>query len=138
MKEGDGIAISDRPTWALSFRELRRILGKRIVALPSKLIGFKPLCLGLATWLLVDGKIDMWVWFLVFVSVLFGIVGLKVATRYRAGADGGGGDGGIVEAVGKLAGGGGSGPGGAAAVPAVEGAEPGGDGAGGGAGGESR
>ena len=105
MKEGDGIAIADRPTWALSFRELKAILGKRIIALPSKLIGFKPFCLFLATWLLVAGKIDMWVWFLVFVSVLFGVVGLKVAMRYREAEVAGGGDGGIAKRIGAMAGG---------------------------------
>ena len=106
MKERDGIVISDQPTWALSFRELRQILGKRIIALPSKLIGFKPFCLLLATWLLVAEKIDMWVWFLVFVSVLFGVVGLKVATKYREAAGSGGGSGGSVEAIRKMVGGG--------------------------------
>jgi len=106
MIERDGIVISDQPTWALSFRELRQILGKRIIALPSKLIGFKPFCLFLATWLLVSEKIDMWVWFLVFVSVLFGVVGLKVATKYREAAGSGGGSGGGIEAIRKMVGGG--------------------------------
>ena len=117
MKEGDAIVISDRPTWALSAGELIRILGKRIIALPSKLIGFKPFCLLLATWLLVEGKIDMWVWFLVLVSVLFGIVGLKVATRYRDAVGSGGTDGGVAEAIGGVVGGGGTGLPGGAAVP---------------------
>lgn len=138
MKESDGITICDRPTWALSFGELMRILGKRIVALPSKLIGFKPFCLLLATWLLVDGKIDMWVWFLVLVSVLFGIVGLKVATRYRGDTDSGGMNGGALEAVGRVAGGAGDGTTGSGAPPL--GAEEGSgvDGGDGGAGGGER
>ena len=134
MKEGDGIVISDRPTWALSFRELGAILGKRIIALPSKLIGFKPFCLFLATWLLVAGKIDMWVWFLVFVSVLFGVVGLKVAARYRETAGTVGGDGGIGEAVGTVAGGAGGELACGAGVSGNE--EPAGDAGDGGAGGE--
>ena len=117
MKECDAVVISDRPTWALSGGELIRILGKRIIALPSKLIGFKPFCLLLATWLLVEGKIDMWVWFLVLVSVLFGIVGLKVATRYRDAIGSGGAIGGSVEAIGGVVGGGGTGLPGGAAVP---------------------
>lgn len=130
MKESDGIAIADRPTWALSYRELKAILAKRIIALPSKLIGFKPFCLLLATWLLVAGKIDMWVWFLVFVSVLFGVVGLKVATRYRETGGAGGSDGGIVQAVSKVACGCGDGAPCGACVSG--GTEPAGDEAGGG------
>ena len=68
-----------------SFREHLVILGKRLLALPSKMIGFKPFCLYLATWLLVVGKIGEWVWFAVMVSVLFGIVGLKVLAQMRGG-----------------------------------------------------
>ena len=64
------------------------ILGKRIVALPSKMIGFKPGCLYLATWLLVTGKIGQWVWFAVLVCVLFGIVGLKVLAQMKNGGMG--------------------------------------------------
>jgi len=64
-----------------SFREHFVLLGKRIVAMPSKMIGFKPACLYLATWLLVIDKIGPWVWFSVMVSVLFGIIGLKVITK---------------------------------------------------------
>ena len=134
MKDGDGIVIADRPTWALSFGELKAILGKRIIALPSKLIGFKPFCLLLATWLLVAGKIDMWVWFLVFVSVLFGVVGLKVATRYRETGAAGGRDGGIAESVGTMACG--VGDGAACGACVSGGTEPAGDGGGCGGGGE--
>ncbi len=68
-----------------TFREHFAILGKRLIALPSKMIGFKPFCLYLATWLLAIGKIGQWVWFAVLVSVLFGIVGLKVVARIRGG-----------------------------------------------------
>ena len=132
MKESDGIVIADRPTWALSFRELKAILGKRIIALPSKLIGFKPFCLLLATWLLVAGKIDMWVWFLVFVSVLFGVVGLKVAMRYRETGGAGGSDGGIAEAIRTVACG--SGDGAPCGACVSGGKEPAGDEGGGGGG----
>lgn len=66
-------------------REHLTILAKRALALPSKMIGFKPCCLYLATWLLVTGKIGEWVWFAVLVSVLFGIVGLKVFAQLRTG-----------------------------------------------------
>ncbi|MDR0908215.1 MAG: hypothetical protein LBM77_00460, partial [Spirochaetaceae bacterium] len=59
------------------------ILGKRLLSLPSKLLGFKPLCLYIATWLLITGHIRDWIWFAVMVLVLFGVVGLKVITRYR-------------------------------------------------------
>ena len=79
----DGIIISDRPVWEHSFRELFAILIKRIISLPSKLIGFKPLCLLIATWLLTMGHIRDWIWFCVLVIVLFGIIGLKVVSKWR-------------------------------------------------------
>ena len=66
-----------------TFREHVTILAKRLLALPSKMIGFKPGCLYLATWLLVTGRIGEWVWFAVLVCVLFGIVGLKVISQIR-------------------------------------------------------
>jgi len=83
LNEADGIIISDKPSWEHSFKELFSILGKRIVALPSKLIGFKPLCLLIATWLLVKGHIKDWIWFCVLVIVLFGIMGLKVVSKWK-------------------------------------------------------
>ena len=83
MSKSDGIQISDKPTWALSFKELIVILLKRIISFPSKLIGFKPLCLLVATWLLVKGHIRDWIWFCITVMVLFGITGLKVISRWR-------------------------------------------------------
>jgi hypothetical protein len=79
----DGIQISDRPTWENSAKELWAILGKRVISLPSKLIGFKPLCLLIATWLLINGHIRDWIWFCVLVIVMFGIVGLKVISRWK-------------------------------------------------------
>mgnify|MGYP000860149916 CR=1 FL=1 len=69
-----------------SVREHLDFLLKRMVALPSKMIGFKPVCLYLATWLLFAGKIGEWVWFAVLVAVLFGIVGLKLVAQLRSGA----------------------------------------------------
>ena len=83
LNETDGIIISDKASWEHSFRELFSILGKRIVALPSKLIGFKPLCLLISTWLLTEGHIKDWIWFCVLVIVLFGIMGLKVVSKWR-------------------------------------------------------
>ena len=83
LSKSDGIHISDKPSWELTFRELLAILGKRIVSLPSKLLGFKPFCLYVATWLLVSGFIRDWIWFCVMVIVLFGVVGLKVVSRWR-------------------------------------------------------
>ena len=83
MNDTDGIIISDKPSWEHSVKELFAILGKRIIALPSKLIGFKPLCLLLASWLLVQGHIRDWIWFCVLVIVLFGIIGLKVVSKWR-------------------------------------------------------
>ena len=83
LSKSDGIQISDKPTWEHSLRELFAILGKRIVSLPSKMLGFKPFCLYGATWLLVMGHIRDWIWFCVVVIVLFGIVGLKVVSRWR-------------------------------------------------------
>ena len=83
MNDTDGIIISDRPGWELSVKELVVILFKRIISLPSKMLGFKPFCLYIATWLLVRGHIRDWIWFCVVVIVLFGIMGLKVVSRWR-------------------------------------------------------
>jgi hypothetical protein len=83
MSDVDGIQFSDRPCWEHTIKELWVILGKRIIALPSKMLGFKPFCLYLATWLLVQGYIKDWIWFAVAVMVLFGIVGLKVISRWK-------------------------------------------------------
>jgi hypothetical protein len=82
MKDTD-IDFSDKASWEHTWRELFVVLGKRILSLPSKLIGFKPLCLLVATWLLVNGHIRDWIWFCVVVIVLFGIVGLKVVSRWK-------------------------------------------------------
>jgi hypothetical protein len=82
MKNSD-IEFSDKPSWEHSWRELFTVLGKRILSLPSKMIGFKPICLVVATWLLVQGHIKDWIWFCVLVIVLFGIVGLKVITKWK-------------------------------------------------------
>jgi hypothetical protein len=81
MNNNDGIQISNKPSWEHSVKELFVILCKRCIALPSKMIGFKPLCLYIATWLLVHGYIQDWIWFCVVVIVLFGIVGLKIITK---------------------------------------------------------
>jgi hypothetical protein len=78
MSDSDGIQISDRASWEHTGKELWAILGKRVIALPSKMLGFKPFCLYLATWLLIHGYISDWIWFAVTVMTLFGIVGLKV------------------------------------------------------------
>jgi uncharacterized membrane protein YgcG len=83
MSDSDGVQISDKASWEHSGRELWVILGKRLLSLPSKMLGFKPFCLYLSTWLLVGGYIRDWIWFAVMVAVLFGIVGLKVITRWR-------------------------------------------------------
>ncbi|GHV25513.1 hypothetical protein AGMMS4952_03450 [Spirochaetia bacterium] len=83
MSDSDGIQISDKASWEHTGRDLWIILMKRLIALPSKLLGFKPFCLYLATWLLMQGLIRDWIWFAVMVMVLFGIVGLKVITRWR-------------------------------------------------------
>ena len=83
LSDSDGIQISDKPSWEHTGKELFAILGKRLIALPSKMLGFKPFCLYLATWLLVRGYIKDWIWFAVVVMVLFGIVGLKVIARWK-------------------------------------------------------
>ena len=85
LSRSDGIQISDKPTWENTVKELFVILGKRAIALPSKMLGFKPLCLYIATWLLVKGLIRDWIWFCVLVIVLFGIMGLKIVTRWKGG-----------------------------------------------------
>jgi hypothetical protein len=83
MSDSDGLQISDRASWEHTGKELWAILGKRLIALPSKMLGFKPFCLYLATWLLIQGHISDWIWFAVAVMVLFGIVGLKVIRGMR-------------------------------------------------------
>ena len=85
MSKSDGIQISDKPTWEHSFKELLVILLKRVISLPSKLIGFKPICLLIATWLLVHGHIKDWIWFCVLVIVMFGVVGLKMLAQWKIG-----------------------------------------------------
>ena len=82
MKDCD-IDFSNKASWEHSWCELFTVLGKRILSLPSKLIGFKPLCLFVATLLLVGGHIRDWIWFCVLVIVLFGIVGLKIITKWK-------------------------------------------------------
>jgi len=52
MKDND-IDFSYKASWEHSWRELFVVIGKRIVSFPSKIFGFKPLCLIAATWLLV-------------------------------------------------------------------------------------
>jgi hypothetical protein len=83
MSNSDGIQISNKPTWEHSVRELFAILGKRCIALPSKMIGFKPLVLYIATGLLVMDKISDWIWFAVVVIVMFGVIGLKVLSQWK-------------------------------------------------------
>jgi hypothetical protein len=82
MKDND-IDFSYKASWEHTWRELFVVLGKRIVSFPSKIFGFKPLCLIAATWLLVNGHIRDWIWFCVLVIVLFGVVGLKVISRWK-------------------------------------------------------
>ena len=85
MSKTDGIQISDKPCWEHSAKELWVILGKRLLSLPSKLLGFKPFCLYVATWLLVKGFIRDWIWFSVMVIVLFGIIGLRALSNWKLG-----------------------------------------------------
>jgi hypothetical protein len=77
--------IAENPSWKYSVKELGMICLKRLIALPSKLIGFKPFCLYLATWLLIQGKISDWIWFAVLIIVLFGIIGLKILAQFKEG-----------------------------------------------------
>ena len=77
------IDFSDKASWEHTWKELFVVLGKRILSLPSKIIGFKPMCFLIATWLLKHGFIRDWIWFCVLVIVLFGIVGLKVITKWK-------------------------------------------------------
>jgi len=86
MSDTDGIIISDKPAWEHTGKELWAILGKRLISLPSKLLGFKPFCLYISTWLLVNGYIRDWIWFSVMVIVLFGIMGLKVLAHWKLGS----------------------------------------------------
>jgi len=83
LNRSDGIIISDKPTWEHTAKELLVILGKRVISLPSKMLGFKPFCLYAATWLLTQGHIRDWIWFCIVVVVLFGIVGLKFLSQWK-------------------------------------------------------
>jgi len=83
LNDTDGVILSDRPSWEHTYKELFTILGKRIVSLPSKMLGFKPFCLYLSSWLLIKGHIRDWIWFCIVVIVLFGIMGLKVVSRWK-------------------------------------------------------
>ena len=75
--------IGEKPIAKMTYKEVWSILLKRIIALPSKLIGFKPACIYLATWLLYKGKIDDWVWLVILIAVLFGREGLKAIAGLR-------------------------------------------------------
>jgi hypothetical protein len=79
------IDFSDKPSWEHTWKELFTVLGKRILSLPSKVIGFKPMCFFVATWLLINGHIRDWIWFCIVVIVLFGIMGLKVLAQWKFG-----------------------------------------------------
>jgi hypothetical protein len=79
----DDIEFSYKASWEHTWKELFIILGKRILSMPSKMIGFKPVCFIAATWLLINGHIRDWIWFCVLVIVLFGIVGLKIISRFK-------------------------------------------------------
>jgi len=85
MSDSDGIVISDKASWEHTVKELLIILLKRIISLPSKLIGFKPMCFFVSTWLLINGHIRDWIWFCIVVIVLFGIMGLKVLAHWKIG-----------------------------------------------------
>ena len=85
MSDSDGIVISDKASWEHSVKELLIILLKRVISLPSKMLGFKPLCFFVATWLLINGHIRDWIWFCIVVIVLFGIMGLKVLAQWKFG-----------------------------------------------------
>ena len=82
VKEDD-IDFSNKACWEHSWKELFVVLGKRILSLPSKIIGFKPLCFLISTWLLIQRHIRDWIWFCIVVIVLFGIEGLKVVARWK-------------------------------------------------------
>jgi hypothetical protein len=79
----DGVQISDREVWEHSVPELLLLLVKRIIAFPAKLMGFRPFCLCLATWLLAEGYIKDWMWFCVLITMLFGLTGLGFITRWQ-------------------------------------------------------
>jgi hypothetical protein len=82
MRDND-INFSYKASWEHSWRELFSVLGKRNLSMHSKIIGFKPVCLIVAKWLLVNGHIRDWIWFCVLVILLYRIIGLKVISRWR-------------------------------------------------------
>jgi hypothetical protein len=78
VSDYDGIQFSDRPCWEHTAKELFAVLGKRVLSLFSKMIGFKPFLPVPRTWLLVKGLIRDWIWFCVCVMVLSALWGLKL------------------------------------------------------------
>jgi len=75
--------IAEKPIADMTYKEVWNILLKRLIALPSKLIGFKPFCIYLTTWLLFHSKVEDWVWLIVLIAVLFGREGLKAIAGLR-------------------------------------------------------
>lgn len=64
--------ISEKPIDEMTYKEVWRILLKRIIAFPSKVIGFKGLSFGISVWLLTQGKISDWTFLIILIIVLFG------------------------------------------------------------------
>ncbi len=83
MSNNDIEMISEKPIAQMTYREVLGILLKRLLALPSKLVGFKPACLYLATYLYLKGDFPAWAWLSVLVVVLFGREGLKIITGLK-------------------------------------------------------
>ncbi|MDA3851200.1 MAG: hypothetical protein PF447_07980 [Spirochaetaceae bacterium] len=81
-ERNESLPLGSQPHYSMSLEELLLVLLKRIIALPSKAIGFKPLCLYAATYLLWNDKINQYIWFSVLVVVLFGIIGLKALKEW--------------------------------------------------------
>lgn len=72
--------IYDKPA-----KEILAYLGKRVLMLAAKLVGFKACCLYLATALLAHGVITDEVWLYVVVAVICSASGLRIADVCTAG-----------------------------------------------------
>jgi hypothetical protein len=55
-----------------TFGEVVKELPRRAAAMVSKFIGAKGAILALATWLMMAGKVESWVWLVVALVVIFG------------------------------------------------------------------
>lgn len=73
----EAVAAGLDPLLEKSWRELLSDIPKRIVALISKLIGFRTAILAGCGWLVFKGAVDSWAFVAIAVIAVFGRDGLK-------------------------------------------------------------